>query len=109
MHIDDDGFVAEIYGLEQFGEPFGISDVLVVAIARHILHVGQVGTRTKSLAIAFEDDDADVGAAVEPIEDLGQFAYQFGIQRVAHLGAVEVDPCHAFAQLYFYCFEIHFV
>ena len=107
MHIHDDRFVAEINRLKQFGELLGVGQILQVVESRHLFHVFQIGTRTKSLAIAFQDDDTDVVAAVEPIEDLGQFAYQFGIQRITHLGTVKVDPSHAFAQLHFYCLEIH--
>lgn len=64
MNAHDDRFVAEINRLEEFGEPLCVGDVLVVAEARHILHVGQVGTGAEALPVAFQDDDADVVAAV---------------------------------------------
>ena len=108
MYADDDCLVAKIYSLEQLGEFFGIRDILIVTEASHVLHIGQVGTSTEGLAVAFQDDDADVVTTVEPVEDLGQLSDQLGIQGVTYLGAVEVDPSHTFAQLYLYRIEIHF-
>ena len=108
MNVNDDGLIAEIDGLKQFGEFLGIGYVLVIAETGHLLHIGQIGASAKSGSVALQDDDTDVVTTIEPVEGLGQLAYQLGIQRVAHLGAVEVDPCHAFAQLYFYRGEFHF-
>ena len=107
MHVDDDRLIAEIDGLKQFRQLLCVVEVLRITVLSHRFHIVEVGASTKTLAVAFEDNDANVVAAVEPVEGFGQFAYHFGIQCVAHLRAVEVDPCHAFAQLYFYCVEIH--
>ena len=108
MHAHDDGFVAKVDGLKQFRQLLRIVKVLRIAVVGHRFHIVEVGTRTKTLAVAFQDDDADVIAAVEPIEGFGQLTYHRIVQCVANLWTVKVDPGHAFAQLYFYRGEFHF-
>lgn len=103
----DDSLVALVDGLEQLGEPLGIGHVLLIAIVGHGLHVGKVGTGAEGLAVAFEDDHADIVTIAEPSEGFGEFANHFGIQGIAYLGPIEVDPRHAFSQLYFDCIEFH--
>ena len=107
VHIHDDRLVAIINGAKQLGELLGIGNVLIMAVARHSLHIGQIGTRTKGFAVALDDDDANIIAAVEPVENLCQFLYQRVVQRIAHLWTVEVDPSHTLAQLHLYRVEIH--
>ena len=107
VHVHNDRLVAVINGAKQLGELLGIGNVLIMAIARHSFHIGQVGTGAKSLTVALDDDDADIIAAVEPVEGLCQFFYQCVVQRVAHLRTVEVDPSHTLAQLHLYRVEIH--
>ena len=89
-------FIYRIDAAEQLGESLGISQVLGMAEIGHFLHIGQVSTSTERFPVAFQDDDTDVVAAIQPINGFGELADHLGIQRIAHLGAVKIDPSHAF-------------
>ena len=100
VDIGNDRLVAEINGLEQIRKPFGIVEILVAAVGRHLLHVVQIGAGAKRLAISFNNNDTDVVATVQPTENLGKFGNHGGIHGVAHFRTIQINPCHALAELY---------
>ena len=66
-----------------------------------------MGSGAEGLSFDFEDEDTDVFAAAKPSESHGELVNHQRIQSITHLGTVEVDPRHAFSQLYFDSLEFH--